>query len=69
MPYYGLSVPPSNRDRHAVMVSCGEALPTVIPAPEPESRGGDVDSRLRGKDEEGALQAIFTVMTLGGQSI
>ena len=30
---------------------------------EPESRAGDVDSRLRGKDEEGALQAIFIVMT------
>ena len=25
---------------------------------------GDVDSRLRGKDEEGALQAIFIVMTV-----
>ena len=33
---------------------------------EPESRAGDVDPRLRGKDEEGALQAIFIVMTEGG---
>ena len=30
---------------------------------EPESRGRDVDSRRRGKDEEGALQAILIVMT------
>ena len=37
----------------------GSALPIVIPAPEPEPRSGDVDSRLRGTDEEGALQAIF----------
>ena len=37
----------------------GSALPIVIPAPEPEPRSGDVDSRLRGTDGEGTLQAIF----------
>ena len=40
----------------------GSALPIVIPAPEPEPRSGDVDSRLRGTDEEGALQANFVLM-------
>ncbi len=43
-------------------IKLGSALPIVIPAPEPELSGGDVDSRLRGTDEEGALQANFVLM-------
>ena len=40
--------------------------PTVIPASEPESRGGDLDARLRGHDEERRCKAIFMVMTCEG---
>ena len=47
---------------HEVM-KMGSALPIVIPAPEPESTGGVLDSRLRGTDEEGVLQVIFIAMT------
>ena len=40
----------------------------IISSFRPPSRNpgvGDVDSRERGKDEEGALQAIYVVMTWG----
>ena len=41
----------------------GSALPIVIPAPEPEPRIGDVDSRLRDTDGEGRCK-LFSYQCL-----
>ena len=47
----------------------GGLLPTVIPAPEPESRGGGVDSRVGGSDDEGrCLRRVRLLSSFAGVS-